>query len=722
MKSSRYFSFQPARGLLWAVGLLLPLTAWSAVDTGTPAALISEQQAIALALNTIEVDRQSVTVTNPGHRAVFDHAGVQFTPRRGPAWHWRLTGINGQAQAPVSPTRSRADAVDFTRDGLTERYLIKANTIEQRFVLERPWSKGRDLVITGAIMSQGRMESTGHGWVWRDASGVVTLGQVTVFDAAGKVLPARMRVTDTHSMIQVAAADLDGAVYPVTIDPEIGTNDFRISDLGPDGDDNYRADDPAVVYNAMADEYLVVWAGDDNTAPLVDNEFEIFGQLIDAATGLEVGADFRISNMGTDGDTAFGATTPAVAWNATDNEYLVVWAGDDDTGLLVDDEFEIYGQLIDGATGLDVGTDFRISDMGPDGNTGFGATTPAVAWNATDDEYLVVWAGDDDTAPLVNGEFEIFAQLIDAATGLAVGTDFRLSDMGPDGNLNYAAFSPAVAWNATDNDYLVVWSADDDTGLLIDDEFEIYGQLIDGATGLEVGTDFRLSDMGPDNNTVFGATDPAVTWNATDNEYLVVWRGDDDTGTLVDEEFEIFGQRITATTGAEAGNDFLISEMGPPANVNYAAFEPAVTWNAMADEYLVVWRGDDDTGVLVDDKFEIFGRRLDAAGTQLGARQIQFSDMGPGGDTAFGATTPALAYNTTANEFLVVWSGDDDTGPLVNDENEIFGQLFSAIAVVGGGGGGGGCSLGQGATGHDPVLPLVILLATGYLLRRRVVR
>ena len=120
--------------------------------------------------------------------------------------------------------------MDYARGALIERYLIKANTIEQRFVLERPWPQGRDLVITGAIKSNGKMAATKHGWIWRDDSGVVTLSEVTVFDATGKVLPARMQVTDTRSTIQVAASDLANAVYPVTIDPEIGTNDFRVSD------------------------------------------------------------------------------------------------------------------------------------------------------------------------------------------------------------------------------------------------------------------------------------------------------------------------------------------------------------------------------------------------------------------------------------------------------------------------------------------------------------
>ncbi len=210
MEQRKYYPLSHHWNLVSLVlGLLLsalPLTAWSALEAATATPVISEQQAIGLALNRIETGKEAITVTNRRHRALFDRRGVQFTPHRGPDWNWRLTHINNARQAAVAPTRSAPDAVDFARGGLIERYLIKAATIEQRFVLERPWPLDRDLVITGAINSKGKMEPTAQGWVWRDASGVVTLGQVTVFDATGKVLPARMQVTDTHSTIQVAAS------------------------------------------------------------------------------------------------------------------------------------------------------------------------------------------------------------------------------------------------------------------------------------------------------------------------------------------------------------------------------------------------------------------------------------------------------------------------------------------------------------------------------------
>src|SRR6266542_6659011 len=127
---------------------------------------------------------------------------------------------------------------------------------------------------------------------------------------------------------------------------------------------------------------------------------ELEPRLVPAEVGVN---DFRISFMGPDGDTRFGASFPAVAYNSRNNEYLVVWSGDDVT----DNEFEIFAQRINAATGAQIGGKIRISDMGPDGNTSFGGFYPAVAYNSVNNEYLVVWHGNDNTAPLVNGEYEI---------------------------------------------------------------------------------------------------------------------------------------------------------------------------------------------------------------------------------------------------------------------------------------------------------------------------
>jgi len=106
-----------------------------------------------------------------------------------------------------------------------------------------------------------------------------------------------MQVTAQTTRIVVDGPALTRAVYPVTVDPEIGTNDFRISDAGGTGTATAAAFRPAVAFNATANEYLMVWYADDTDAGLVDGEREIFGQRL-AFRGDDFAA--RIPLVGTD--------------------------------------------------------------------------------------------------------------------------------------------------------------------------------------------------------------------------------------------------------------------------------------------------------------------------------------------------------------------------------------------------------------------------------------
>src|SRR3989338_4087983 len=106
-----------------------------------------------------------------------------------------------------------------------------------------------------------------------------------------------------------------GPIVPASLHGSAG--DFSVSAMGPNGFASYEARNPAAVYNGTNGEYLVVWWGDDNSGSLINDEVEIFGQRIDAATGDEAGTnDFRISDMGSDGSTQYGALYPKVAYDS----------------------------------------------------------------------------------------------------------------------------------------------------------------------------------------------------------------------------------------------------------------------------------------------------------------------------------------------------------------------------------------------------------------------
>jgi hypothetical protein len=441
----------------------------------------------------------------------------------------------------------------------------------------------------------------------------------------------------------------------------------RLSTTGADGDATFDASGAALAENARTGQALVVWAGD-----VTSGEAEIFGRLLDAQ-GTPVGAQVRLSDMGPEGNVAFDAAAPAVAYNPRANEFLVAWQGDDTT----DEEYEIHAQRVS-AAGAELGTnDQRVSDLGPDASALFQALEPSVAYSRQADEYLVAFAGDDNTAPLVDDELEIFAQRLNGA-GAEVGTnDQRISDMGPDGNAAFDASAPDVSHNLQTNEYVVAWQGDDTT----DEETEIHVQRV-GAVGAEVGTnDQRISDLGPDGSALFQASRPAVAYNERENEMLVAFAGDDNTAPLVDDELEIFAQRLNGA-GAEVGtNDQRISDIGPDGNAAFDAMAPDAAYDRRASEYLVAWQGDDGAAGLVDDEVEVYEQRLGSTGAEIGDNDVRVSTISPDGSAAFGAASPAATFTASANEYAVAFDADQGTVPLVDEEREVYARRVSAATA-----------------------------------------
>jgi hypothetical protein len=651
---------------------------------------ISPRQAIERALNTVSTTASGVALSHSNHKAIFDAAGVSFRPTQGgPNWHWRLVRM-GRADGAVEPTpkpyvsQDASGVVRFDRGSVIEEWVPRANAVEQRFVLMNLPNGTGDFVVDGAVTSAGSLEQSSNGWMWRSSSGVVSLGQVTVFDANGAIIPATMEVDAGRTRIVVDGDALDNAAYPVTIDPEVGTNDLRVSAMDTDADANYDGLNAVVAYNSTDNEFLVVWHGDTSDGSLVDEEFEIYGQRIDAGTGAAVGNDdFRISTMGTDGSTSFSAFNPAVAYNSAENEYLVVWEGDDS----VTNGFDIYGQRIYGdlSDGDEVGSDdFQISDMGPAASNGEDASEPDVVYNSANNEYLVVWHGDDTDNGLAVNEQEVFAQRIygDLSDGDEVGfNDIRISDMGGLNDATYNAVSTHVAYNSTDDEYLVVWMSDDNVGGLVDEELEVFGQRLDGPDASEIGSnDFRISDVGGTGTTVRQAFSANVAFNSINNEYLVVWVADDSDAGLADNELEVFGQRLVGIDGSEVGNnDFRISDMGGTGDPSLDAAPPEISYSPARNEYLVVWSGDDNTAPLVNGENEIFGQFIfgdSTDGDEAGTNDFRLSDMGTDGDTLPDAHWPAVDYGSNQDQYAIVWHGDDDNLGLADDEFEIFLQRF----------------------------------------------
>ena len=589
-----------------------------------------------------------ITLASANHTAVFSPNGLDFQPHTGPTWQWQLQSVT-VANQPLASTKDiqpaqQDDRILYDRGSIVEQYLTRPQSIEQQFVIPQKLTMtDEDLVITGSVLSNGRFQETTAGWLWVDEAGVVSLGHVTVFDSKGHIIPAQFTVTANQTEIRVDGRALAAATYPVTIDPEIGTNDFRISEAGTNVDTTIQAYDASVAYNSTNDQFLIVWASDHNA----NGDTKIFGQIIDAATEAIILDDFAIG-------TQIGSSRPTIAFNSNDNNYFVVWQ----------DNSNVVGKIVSSA-GVTSTATIQIND------TLNSAIQPDVVYNSTDADFLVVWQGND-----AGDEAEIYGRVLNGADGLPqAGSHTQISFMGPDNDTNYLAQRPAAAYDDSNNQYLVVWRGDDNTAPLINDEYEIFGQILQSNL-ITTTNKIRISAMGPAGDTNYSAAIPDVAFNNDNDQYLVVWAGEHNSGFQGNGEFEIYGQRLDAAGNPIGSTDFRISDMGDDGNADYDAFAPAVIYDSDNDAYLIVWRGDDNTAPLVDDEYEIFAQWIDGNnGAALGNNDVRLSDMGNvDGDNNYVAQRPSLAYDSGFPQALVVWQGDDNTGPLVDNEFEIFAQ------------------------------------------------
>lgn len=442
---------------------------------------------------------------------------------------------------------------------------------------------------------------------------------------------------------------------------ELPPNDFQISSMvtPPAHASGNHGIFPDVAYNSVDDEYLVVWQGEIGLA--APFEVEIFGRRLDAETGSAIGSQFRISRMGPDGSSAYGAFQPAVAYNLVDNEYLVVWFGDHDVAM-VDEEFEIFGQRIDGSTGDLIGGATRITNHGPANSASGRAELPAVAYDHDSEHYLVVWGGNVGT-----GDYEVFGSLLESDLS-AVVPSFQISER-PPGSVPIAFPDypyPAVT-KAQNGEFAAVW-ADHDKGGAARYEYEIFGRLIEAETGSLIGSsDTRVSYTEPLGDTDHDAMLPSIEIceGGSRPALMVVWRAD----PSVNEEYDIHGQLLNLNF-SPYGEAFSVSETG-------SAISADIVGRGGWDDFVVVWWGGGDE--LAAGEYEIFmERRGTANGERLGDSDIRITDIGPASDPAYDARYPAVAERRSPKDVLVVFDGVerkyDVSGGFFYDDQEIFGQ------------------------------------------------
>ncbi|GAA5526302.1 hypothetical protein Hgul01_00074 [Herpetosiphon gulosus] len=443
--------------------------------------------------------------------------------------------------------------------------------------------------------------------------------------------------------------------------PLLGSNDVLLSDMGGLGNsDGSIAVNPVVAYNATDSQYLLVWEGLETAT----GSLNLHGQLIDAATGAEIGTnDFLIAD---DADVQDTYAKPQVVWNSVNNEYLVIFEGDSQAAAGITNELEIYAQRV-AANGSLIGTPFRVSQMGADGVNTLDAFEPSVAYNATNNQYAVVWYGDDMVGGRAEGEFEVYVQLLGYSGGnlIEIGGDVKVSDVGTTGTATIRPEDPNIVWNSVNNEYLVVWRSDDSG---TDGDFDVYGQRLSAAL-TEVGADDFLIA----NNVNQDSFDVNVGYNPNNNLYMVIWSGDNVTNSV----YNVYGQLVNGATGALSGGLLALSSTNTGVST-----DPAITYNSRDNQFIIAWMAPSAPG---NTEREIFTQKINAqTGARIAPNDVQVSDMGPSGsDTHFANGFIGIAYaGQTLNHSLVVWGGADNRDGQTAGESEIFGQLITPILNV----------------------------------------
>ncbi len=181
-------------------------------------------------------DPTTLRATNPAQRftPVFTPNGLRLTSdATASAWGMHLAAIgSGDALVPVStvlPTVQNG-RVEYQRGAITEWYVNSPLGVEQGVTLAaRPADAGTG-EVTLVIALDGAVTPTMDegGVTLTSASGSrLRYGQMTVTDATGRAVPARMTVENATIRLSVDDA---GAVYPLVVDPLIQEQELTASD------------------------------------------------------------------------------------------------------------------------------------------------------------------------------------------------------------------------------------------------------------------------------------------------------------------------------------------------------------------------------------------------------------------------------------------------------------------------------------------------------------
>jgi len=277
---------------------------------------------------------------------------------------------------------------------------------------------------------------------------------------------------------------------------------------------------PQLAFDAIHDRFLLVHEANS----------DLYGQLLDAATGARVGGAFVISDAPTlqDGHR--------VAFDPQGQRFLVVWHDEREWP----DGRNVYGQVVnaDGTLhGSASDTNFPISDP-----AGSEQQAPSLALDASSGRFFVVWQDDRTTA----GEYDIYGQVV-GSDGSLVGTSSAENSVVTD-VAGSDQMRPSVAYDPVRARFLVVWDDDRNVSLGTAGR-DVYGQL--------VNSDGSLLDTASNANRLISGssldqTGPVTGYDVEGDRFFAVWEDDRNMFPPTSNWEDVLGDYV-APDGTAAG-------------------------------------------------------------------------------------------------------------------------------------------------------------------------
>jgi hypothetical protein len=306
-------------GILFAASVLAATTSLGAQQPTHANSTVRAAVSLAGAAGVERIDGHPFAFGN-GFKATFAAGGMQYTPALGrEAPHnmplrFTLQSVRRgnqsllEAQATAAPdAQITGNRVSYHRGAIGEHYDVRPAGIEQSFSFATPLGGDGDLVVRGRIDTEleGCANADGSlSWLLAGVGGV-HYGTVTGIDADGRRVRGALRRDGNALELVLPDAFVDGASYPLVLDPLLST-EFLVPGAANS--------DPDVAYDASNDVYLAVF---QHVFSALD--IDVYAQRLDGSTGAVIGGTIVV-------DASVSAVGHArVASVNSTNQFLVVW-------------------------------------------------------------------------------------------------------------------------------------------------------------------------------------------------------------------------------------------------------------------------------------------------------------------------------------------------------------------------------------------------------------